>query len=62
MALEEIGYGEDLTMLIEGDEEEVSEMLKVVEALATGDKKAKPKVKKFKRELARLRGRGEQFP
>lgn len=62
VALEEIGYGEDLTMLIEGDEEEVSEMLKAVEALATGDKKAKPKVKKFKRELARLRGRGEQFP
>lgn len=53
---------EDLTMLIEGDDEEVSEMLNAVEALAMGDKKAVPQVKKFKRELARLRGRGEQFP
>ena len=61
-ALDEIGYGQDLTMLIDGDEEEVSEMLKAVEGFASDDKKAKPKVKKFKRELARLRGRGEQFP
>jgi hypothetical protein len=60
-ALEEIGYGDDLDMLTEGDGDEVAEVLAAVEKLAVGDKKAKPKVKKFKRELAKLRGREEQF-
>ena len=60
-ALDEIGYGDDLDMLIEGDGDEVAEILAAVEQLAVGDKKAKPKVKKFKRELSKLRGRAEQF-
>jgi hypothetical protein len=60
-ALDEIGYGDDLDMLIEGDGDEVAEILTAVEQLAVDDKKAKPKVKKFKRELSKLRGRAEQF-
>ena len=60
-ALNELGYGEDVDMLIEGDSDEVVDILAAVEKLAVHDKKAKPKVKKFKRELAKLRGREEQF-
>ena len=59
--LEQLGYGDDLSMVVDGDEEEIAEILAAVEQLAADDQKAKPKVKKFKRELARLRGRGEKF-
>ena len=48
-------------MLIEGDGDEVAEILAAVEQLAVDDKKAKPKLKKFKRELSKLRGHAEQF-
>ena len=41
------------------DEEEVADMLAAVEGIA-GVKK--PAIKKFKRELAKLRGKGETFP
>lgn len=60
-ALEDEGYGEDHDMIVEGDEEEVIAMIAAVERIAVDDKKAKPKVKKFKRELATLRGKGENF-
>jgi hypothetical protein len=60
-ALERIGYGDDLSMVADGDEEEIAEILAAVEQLAADDQKAKPKVKKFKRELARLRWRVYKF-
>ena len=56
-----IGYGEDLDLLVEGDDSEIAEILASVEQLAVDDKRDRPKVKKFKRELSKLRGRGEQF-
>jgi hypothetical protein len=58
-ALATAGYDEDLDMVLDADEEEVSDMLAVVEGIA-GVKK--PTIKKFKRELAKLRGKGETFP
>ena len=51
----------NLDMLQQGHGDVVAEILAAVEQLAVDDKKAKPKVKKFKRELAKLRGREEQF-
>jgi hypothetical protein len=58
-ALAEVGYGDDIDMLIEGDEEEV----KVIIAAVAGMEGVQnvPKVKKFLRELAKLRGKGETF-
>ena len=56
--LAEQGYGEDLDMVVEGDEEEVAVMLAAVEGIE-GVKL--PVVKKFKRELAKLRGQDEKF-
>ena len=53
------GYDEDLDMVLDADEEEVADMLAAVEGIA-GVKK--PTIKKFKRELAKLRGKGETFP
>ena len=52
-ALSDLGYGEDLEMLEEGDEEEVADILAAIEAIE-GIKK--PTVKKFTRELKKLRG------
>ena len=52
-SLSELGYGEDLEMLEEGDEEEVADILAAIEAIE-GVKK--PTVKKFTRELKKLRG------
>ena len=57
-ALAEQGYGEDLDMVVDGDEEEIAVMLAAVEGMH-GVKL--PIVKKFKRELAKLRGQGERF-
>ena len=57
-ALAEQGYGEDLDMLVDGDEEEAAVMLAAVEGI---DGVKLPIVKKFKRELAKLRGQGERF-
>ena len=57
-ALAELGYDEDLDMVVDGDDEEVADMLGAVVAIE-GIKK--PALKKFKRELAKLRGRGESF-
>ena len=57
-ALAEQGYGEDLDMVVDGDEEEVAVMLAAVEGI---DGVQLPIVKKFKRELAKLRGQGEKF-
>ena len=57
-ALAEQGYGEDLDMVVDGDEEEVAVMLAAVEGM---DGVKLPIVKKFKRELAKLRGQGERF-
>ena len=57
-ALAEAGYDAELDMIIEGDAEEVADMLEAVEAIG-GIKK--PTVKKFKRELAKIRGQAETF-
>ena len=51
-ALDEQGYGEDIDMLIEGDDEEVDVMIAAVEGIK--DVKL-PVIKKFKRELGKLR-------
>ena len=56
-ALAALGYHE-LDMLKYADDEEVADMLAAVEAIE-GIKKQT--VRKFKRELAKLRGRGETF-
>ena len=45
-------------MVLDADEEEVADMLAAVEGIV-GVKK--PTIKKFKRELAKLRGKGETF-
>ena len=57
-ALVEVGYYEELEMVIDGDDEEVADMVAAVEAIA-GVKK--PTIKKFKRALAEVRGQGETF-
>ena len=57
-ALQAIGYDEDLDMVLDADEEEVADMLAAIEGIV-GVKK--PTIKKFKRELAKLRGKGETF-
>ena len=57
-ALDEQGYGDDIDMVLDGDEEEVSVMLSSVMEM---EGVQLPIVKKFKRELAKLRGRGETF-
>jgi hypothetical protein len=57
-ALAEAGYDAELEMVVDGDDEEVADIIAAVEAIA-GVKK--PTVKKFKRELAKLRGKGESF-
>ena len=54
-ALNELGY-DKIDLVVEGDEEEVADMIAAVEAVE-GIKK--PTVKKFKRELAKLRGKDE---
>jgi len=45
-------------MIIEGDEEEMGDITAAVEAI---EGFSKAKAKKFKRELAKLRGKGESF-
>ena len=50
--LAELGYDDDLDMVREGDDEEVADMLRAISAIA-GVKK--PTVKKFTRELEKLR-------
>ena len=57
-ALALAGYDEDMDMILEADGEEVADMIAAVAGIA-GVKK--PTVKKFKRELAKLRGKGESF-
>jgi hypothetical protein len=57
-ALAEAGYDEELEMVVEGDNEEVGDMIVAVETIV-GVKK--PTVKKFKRALAEVRGQGETF-
>ena len=57
-ALAELGYDEDIQMIIDGDEEEIQDMIGAVEGVA-GVKKAH--LKKFKRELAKVRGKGESL-
>eukprot|EP01048_Picozoa_sp_COSAG05_P000363 COSAG05_NODE_9_length_39734_cov_180.598067_27_plen_1828_part_00 len=57
-ALAEVGYDAELDMIVDGDEEEVAYMLAAVEGIA-GIKL--PVVKKFKRELAKIRAKGETF-
>ena len=56
-ALNELGY-DKIDLITDGDEEEVADMIAAVEALE-GIKK--PTAKKFKRELAKLRGKGESL-
>ena len=58
-ALKELGYDEDMQMVIDGDDEEVQDMIGAVEGVE-GVKKSH--LKKFKRELAKVRGKNEQFP
>ena len=57
-ALIELGYDEDLDCVIDGDDEEVEDIIAAVTAVE-GIKK--PTLKKFLRELAKLRGKGEVF-
>jgi hypothetical protein len=57
-ALEVDGYGDDIDCVMEGDDEEVALMITAVSQME-GIKIAM--LKKFKRELAKLRGRGEAF-
>ena len=52
-SLAELGYDEDVDMIIDEEEEEVPAMVAAVEA-AEGIKR--PTVNKFKRELKKLRG------
>ena len=54
-ALNDLGY-EDIDLVTDGDDEEVADMIAAVEAVE-GIKK--PTVKKFKRELAKLRPHDE---
>ena len=56
--LAELGYDEEIGMIIEGDDEEVQSMLAAVQGIE-GVKI--PTVKKFKRALAKVRGKGEEF-
>ena len=60
-ALDETGYGEDIDMLLDGDEEEMADIVEAVKAIGVADKRLKGAVKKFMRELAKLRGQGEIF-
>lgn len=56
--LKGVDYGEDIDTVIDGDDEEVAVIIRAVE----GSEGIKiPQVKKFKRELAALRGKGEDF-
>ena len=59
-ALDELGYGEDIQMIIDGDDEEVQDMIGAVQDMivAVGGvaEVKKAHLKKFKRELAK------QFP
>ena len=52
----EAGYNAELQMVIDGENDEVADMFEAVEAVK-GIKK--PAVRKFKRELAKVRGKGE---
>ncbi len=52
--LEEAGYTDTID-IVEADEEEIAEILAAVAGLK------KPTQRKFKRELAKLRGKGETF-
>eukprot|EP01043_Picozoa_sp_COSAG02_P040496 COSAG02_NODE_3283_length_7019_cov_7.319364_4_plen_288_part_00 len=58
-ALAAAGYRDDLDMLIEGDDEEVNDMIAAVAGI---EGIQKPTMKKFLRELAKLRKKGETFP
>ena len=60
-ALDATGYGDDIDMLLDGDEVEMSEIAEAVKAIGVADKRLKGAVKKFMRELAKLRGQGETF-
>ena len=60
-ALDATGYGDDIDMLLDGDEEEMADIVGAVQAIGVADKRLKGAVKKFMRELAKLRGQGETF-
>ena len=57
-ALAEAGYDDELINVVEADDEEVGDMITAVESIE-GIKK--PKIKQFKRGLAKIRGKGETF-
>eukprot|EP01043_Picozoa_sp_COSAG02_P013247 COSAG02_NODE_526_length_20707_cov_11.431337_20_plen_613_part_00 len=57
-ALAEAGYDDELVNVVEADDEEVGDMIAAVEGIE-GIKK--PKIKQFKRALAKMRGKGETF-
>ena len=57
-ALAEAGYDDVLESVVEADDEEVADMIAAVEGIE-GIKK--PKIKQFKRGLAKVRGLGETF-
>ena len=57
-ALAEAGYEDELEMIIDGDDEEIADMIAAVESIQ-GIKK--PTVKKFKRALAEVRAKGETY-
>ena len=57
-ALAEAGYDDELESVVEADDEEVADMIAAVEGIE-GIKK--PKIKQFKRGLAKVRGQGESF-
>jgi hypothetical protein len=58
VAVAEAGYDAELALVEDGDAEEVGDMVAAVEAVE-GIKK--PTVKKFKRKLAKVRGKRERF-
>ena len=56
-ALKDLGC-DDMDMLVEGDDEDITDIIAAVEA---AEEIKKLSVKKFKRELAKLRGKNETF-
>ena len=57
LVLKDLGC-DDMDMLVEGDDEDMADIIAAVEA---AEEIKKLSVKKFKRELAKLRGKDETF-
>ena len=57
-ALEAAGYDDELIEVVEADEEEVVDIIAAVEGI---EGIQKPKLRRFKRGLAKVRGKGEAF-